>query len=320
MNHVRPRLRSRVNFRHLQCFLEVARSGSLTKAGAVLALTQPAVSKTLHELEEDLGVRLLDRNKAGVELTDDGRNFHRYASISVSALRSGLDALSQSGAGKLSPLRTGCSLSSAASIMPDILLEFGAAFPDIPLEVVSGPIGILIPKLKHGELELLIGRMPEGAHIAGLNFEPLFQENGAFAVRVGHPLCGENFSPKQIADYPLIVPRDNGVIWRDISNFFISLGVMNLRPHLMTNCPDLAKSYLQSTDAVWCVRRGVVAADVVENRLALLPVDTGTLSSTIGITTIRDLPLSTVARIFLDIVRNHPPEKAANPTHPKAAA
>ena len=255
-----------------------------------------------------------------MELTDDGRNFYRYASVSVSALRSGLDALSQSGAGKITPLRIGCSLSSAASIMPDILLEFRAAVPDIPLEVISGPIGTLIPKLTHGELELLIGRMPEGAHVGGLNFEPLFQEIGVFAVRVGHPLLVENFSPKQIVDYPLIIPRDTGVVWRDITSFFISLGLLNLRPHMMTNCPTLAESYLQSTDAIWCVRQGVIAADVAENRLALLPVDTGSFSHDHRNNDHTRRTVEHRRPDFLETVRNHASGKPAKPRRPKRTA
>ena len=62
-------IENRIKYRHLQCFIEVARQNSVTRAADVLALTQPAVSKKLKELEDMLEVKLMERSKKGVELT-----------------------------------------------------------------------------------------------------------------------------------------------------------------------------------------------------------------------------------------------------------
>ena len=67
----------RIKFRHLTCFLEVARQRSVVKAADTLSITQPAVSKTIRELEEHLDARLFDRSKRGVTLTDFGKVFLR---------------------------------------------------------------------------------------------------------------------------------------------------------------------------------------------------------------------------------------------------
>ena len=77
----------RIKFRHLQCVLAVARLGSLQRAAETLAISQPAVSKTLKELEALLGVRLLERGRKGAELTAAGAAFARHAQASVGALR-----------------------------------------------------------------------------------------------------------------------------------------------------------------------------------------------------------------------------------------
>ena len=76
----------RVRLRHLKTFIEVARSASLGKAAARLNVSQPAVSKTLSELEEMLGARLVSRGRGGATLTPVGRMFHSYASASLAAL------------------------------------------------------------------------------------------------------------------------------------------------------------------------------------------------------------------------------------------
>ena len=88
-------LDQRVKYRHLQCFLEIARQRSVVKAAAALSVTQPAVSKTIRELEELLGVALFERRGRGVALTRFGDVFLRYAGASVTALRQGIDSITQ---------------------------------------------------------------------------------------------------------------------------------------------------------------------------------------------------------------------------------
>ena len=88
-------LDDRIKFRHLQCFLAVAEQGSLQKASGVLSITQPAVSKTLKELESLLAVRLFERGRKGAVLTASGVAFMRHAGASVRALREAVASVSQ---------------------------------------------------------------------------------------------------------------------------------------------------------------------------------------------------------------------------------
>ncbi|MEN0108802.1 MAG: LysR family transcriptional regulator, partial [Pseudomonas sp.] len=84
---------TRIKFRHLVCFLEVARQGTLARAADKLAVSQPAISKTLKELEDLLGAALFARSKTGVALTEAGVAFMRYAGPCVQALRDGVNSL-----------------------------------------------------------------------------------------------------------------------------------------------------------------------------------------------------------------------------------
>ena len=85
----------RIKFRHLQCFLETSRQGSVGKARVSLSINRPAVSQTLRELEEVLGVKLFDRSKRKISLTRFGDVFLRHASTSVTALKQGVDSITQ---------------------------------------------------------------------------------------------------------------------------------------------------------------------------------------------------------------------------------
>ena len=107
-----------IKLRHLQAFLEVARLRSLTEAASALNVTQPAVSKTLKELEALLGVGLMERGRSGVSLTAEGEIFRHYAGLSVAALAEGLDGIDQVRMGSERLLRVGALPSVAASIVP----------------------------------------------------------------------------------------------------------------------------------------------------------------------------------------------------------
>ena len=79
----------RIKFRHLDAFSASARAGSLKAAAESLGLTQPAISRTLKELEEITGATLLERGRAGVQLTPEGEIFLQFAEASSGALRQG---------------------------------------------------------------------------------------------------------------------------------------------------------------------------------------------------------------------------------------
>ena len=92
---------SRVKFRHLQTFVEVARQKSVMKAAGLLHVSQPAVTKTIRELEEVLGVAVFERDGRGIRITRYGEVFLRHAGAALTALRQGLDSVSQERFGEI---------------------------------------------------------------------------------------------------------------------------------------------------------------------------------------------------------------------------
>jgi LysR family pca operon transcriptional activator len=113
----------RIKFRHLQCFLAVAQHGSLQKAADVLAITQPAVSKTLKELEDLLAVRLFDRGRRGAVPTREGEAFLRHAGASVSALREAVASVAQTRRQGNAVIAMGVLPTVAPWLMPQLLLR-----------------------------------------------------------------------------------------------------------------------------------------------------------------------------------------------------
>ena len=115
---------SRIRHRHLNCFLEVARTRQISAAALALNVSQPAASKTLRELEEILETKLFDRRgKSGLRLTPAGRIFQRYAGSSIAALKEGLNGLEQARQQSGPMLVVGALLGVAAQFMPQAVRD-----------------------------------------------------------------------------------------------------------------------------------------------------------------------------------------------------
>ena len=115
----------RIKIRHLQTFTEIVRQRSLKGAARRLLLTQPAISRTLSELEEILGAELLTRGRGGIALTPEGEFFLPHAQTSLAALEQGLAGIAQAGGAGVAQMRLGALPSVAARLMPEVLVELG---------------------------------------------------------------------------------------------------------------------------------------------------------------------------------------------------
>jgi LysR family pca operon transcriptional activator len=132
---------ARMKIRHLQCFQEVARLGHVGRAADQLAVTQPAVSKTLRELEEILATRLFARTRKGLELTPAGELFQHHAATGLVALQQAIDSVARGGARGDTAIRVGALPTVAVRIMPGPVQGLVRARPDATVNLVSGRTG-----------------------------------------------------------------------------------------------------------------------------------------------------------------------------------
>lgn len=128
----------RVKLRHIECFLAVAQLGSLQRAAESLSITQPAVSKTLSELEEVVGSELFERGRQGAALTAAGRRFAPYARGCLGSLHEGLADLGGLNANPPTVVRVGALPTVASVLLPPALRVFGQEWPTATLAVSTG--------------------------------------------------------------------------------------------------------------------------------------------------------------------------------------
>lgn len=273
-----------LKLRHLEAFLEIARRRSLSEAADALSVTQPAISKTLKELETLLGVTVMERGRGGVALTQAGEVFHHYASLSVSALREGLDGIEQARRGSDRVLSVGALPSVAASVIPETARLYLEQGHGATLEIVTGPNGHLLDQLRSGALTVVIGRLGRPDAMQGLSFRQLYAEQVAFAVRPGHPLIADP-DLARLGAFPVLFPNRSAAIRPLVERLMVANGIGHLPRRIETVSNAFGRAFTRSGDAVWIISHGVIAADLAEGALVALPVDTALTLGPVGIST-----------------------------------
>jgi DNA-binding transcriptional LysR family regulator len=197
-----------VGLRHLRAFLAIAEEGGITAAAAVLRTGQPALSRTLAQLERHLGVRLADRSTHHLELTPEGRALRERAAAAVAAVDDVLDPAQVAHRA----LRLGHAWSALGAWTTPLLRRWQGAYPDVPLELMR--VDDRMAGLLDGRVDaaLLRGPLPAGV-TAGLCREWLLDERRVAAVPADSPLAaGEG--PLTLADlarHPVAVNTVSGL-------------------------------------------------------------------------------------------------------------
>jgi LysR family pca operon transcriptional activator len=288
-----------VQFRHLNTFVEVARQKSVGRAAEVLRVSQPAVSKTLRELEAAVGVKLVERDGRGIRVTRSGDVFLQHAGESLIAMRRGIDSVARTQAALQPQLRVGALPTVAARVMPVAIRRFLAANANVPVKIVSGENTVLLEQLRSGELDLVVGRLAAPDQMKGLNFSHLYAEQVVFAVRPGHPLlAAEAFDFSRIREFTVLMPTRNSVIRPFVDRFLIAHGIGNLSEEIETVSDAFGHGMLRHADAIWIISEGVIALDRMAGDIAVLPIDTSETRGAVGLTTRADVASSPMVALL----------------------
>lgn len=294
---------NRIKFRHLLCFLEVARRGSLARAATELAISQPAVSKTLKELEDILATRLFERSKQGATLTAAGLAFQRYAGPSVQALREGVRSL-RSGEHESGTVRLGVLSTVESSLLPDVVRRLHEQHTALVVSVETGPSAYLLGQLRVGALDLVVGRMTDSPQIAGLTFEHLFSESMVLVVKPGHPLLQANLQDRsRLGDFPVVLPLAGTTIRRYADSLYVQCGIGLPQQRLETLSIALSRRYVQSSAAVWVAPQDAVRQDLARGELVVLDLGLKEPGGSVGICSNPSTPASLAAQWCCEAVR-----------------
>lgn len=294
----------RIKFRHLQTFLEVARQKSVGRAAEILHVSQPAVTKTIRELETELGAALFEKDGRGIRITRYGEVFLRHAGASVAAIQQGIDSVARAQTNSGPPIRIGALPTVSARIMPTAIELFLAERTGSPIKIVTGENLVLLDQLRVGVLDLVVGRLAAPELMAGLRFEHLYSEQVDFVVRKGHPLLtAPRFEFARIRDYTVLMPTRGSIIRPFAERFLVAHGIAELPVEIETVSDSFGRAFLRQTDAIWIISEGVVAGALESGEFELLPIDTSETRGSVGLTTRADVESTPALDILMRTVR-----------------
>lgn len=296
--------------RHLRTLVAIAENGSLMRAAQALSISQPAVTKTLAELEEIAGHRLFERSHKGVTLTGAGRILVRHTGSGLRAIHDGLTSLTAEEGGEAPALVIGSLPNVGATLLAPALVRFANWMPRARVTVRTGSNTQLIAALKQGVLDLVMGRLAEPSDMQGLSFEHLYTEPLLLVVRPGHPLTLlPKVDPTLLDGYRLVMP-DAGTRVREAADRFF-MGVGTGLPTRIIETIDLSfgRSYVLHSDAVWCVPQGAIDNDLQLGNLVRLPIDTRATEGAVGLTLRVDRTPSEAIQRVLDEIRKSASER-----------
>ena len=293
----------RIKLRHLSAFLETVRHHGVARAGDELGMTQPAVSKSIAELEAILGVALFDRTRRALTLTAAGDLFLRFAQAGIATLRQGVETLAEAQRGTRF-IAFGALPTVTAGVVPRALQRFASSSFACRTLVESGPSPYLLELLRNAAVDFVVGRLADPRAMDGLSFEHLYSEELALVVRPGHPLAAQAaLELRSLEAFQLLLPPRQAIIRPAVDALLIAGGIGRTVNEIETVSNSLGRSYTLLSDAIWIISHSVVAGDLETGQLLRLAIDTRATRGPIGITTRSGVELGLPARALLDAVR-----------------
>ena len=171
----------------------------------MLSLSQPALSRTLNELEEMTGSRLLERDRLGARLTSAGERFLIHAVKILDDLNHARQLFNPEDISPSYLVRIGALPTAASGLLPAVIGPFHKQHSLVTLQVATMNNSMILAGLTCGDLDIGIGRMVEHQLMAGLNYELLFLESLRLVVRPHHSLLNETVTLSRILEWPAVV-------------------------------------------------------------------------------------------------------------------
>lgn len=240
-----------MDYRQLLLFLAAADRLNLSQAAEAMSITQPGLSKSMHRLQRELGTRLYYRRGRGIELTESGRALAKHARLIESQLAEARSEVIGIAAGKVGQARVGAGPSWLSRHLPDSISRVMAQGLDIHFIVDTGYPHRLIQRLRQGELDVVIGALPENRIDPDLRFSRLTSDVIKVVGRKDHPLLKKR--ERTLADYAAqrwVLPGQHELVRLRLARVFTQVGLPEPVIAVETDSLSLQLAMLRTSDCL----------------------------------------------------------------------
>jgi DNA-binding transcriptional LysR family regulator len=283
-------LRRGLKLTHLRLLAQITETGQLSLAAARLGITQPAASRLLAEVEQIVGQKVHERSGRGIWLLPAGEALARRArrvQIEMDEADRELTTIRQGGLGHV---RIGAVTAPALDLVLPALRAARISHPSLTVEVEVLPSAELCAMLMAGQLDIVLGRLPDGQDRQLLDFRRIRPEPVALIVRRGHRLLtGGDPTLAALTDYDWVMPGAESPIGRAVGDRLTALGFDLARVRVTTASFLFTLALVRTSNAIAPLARAVADsfAQGEDAAFGVLPVDLGIVVPVFGLVTRR---------------------------------
>ncbi|PVV51252.1 LysR family transcriptional regulator [Chryseobacterium sp. HMWF035] len=256
----------------LKVFHTVASRSSFTKASEELNISQPAVTKHIKEIENQLNTKLFDRKGTSIQLTQSGKILFEYAEKIRNIYRDlefEIHQINQKHQGKLI---IGASTTVAQYILPEILAKFKSYYKDLKIELITHNTEMISELLKDGKIDLgIIEGESQSSYFDYQKFKP---DEIVLVAKANHPLANKTLNVKDLYEIELILREQGSGSLEFIQNRLKEKGIVteNLNIVMQLGSSESIKNYLLHSDSLAFLSISTVLNELKNNQLTIIDI------------------------------------------------
>ena len=298
------RIGHRIKLHDLGVLIAVAQAGSMGKAAAVLNTTQPAVSRSIAELERVVGVRLLVRSPQGVVPTEYGRALLDGGVAAFDDLRQAVKKIEFLADPMAGEIRIGCTPILAATFASAVIDRLAKRYPRMVFHLVAAYLEPLRRELSERNLDLLIVRRFTPTADESVAFEPVFDDSYVVVAGAQNPWARRRkIALGELASDPWTLPPQDSVIGALATEAFRAIGLDHPRTTVVTESPHVRASLVPTGRFLTIFPASMLGSLGMNPEIKVLPVDLPVARVSNVIVTVRNRVLSPGAQLFIEQAR-----------------
>lgn len=292
-----------VNFELYHVFYVAANCGSLTKASKNLFISQPALSQSIKQLEEQLGGRLFARSSKGMTLTYEGKIMYEYVKQALLLLEIAENKFTQLKELTIGEINIGAGDSISKFFLMDFMVKFIKKYPQIKINVKNRTSDKTLLLLKHGKIDMGFVNLP----IDDRNVEitPCKEITDCFICNkeTHSKIKDKRLTPEELVEFPLVMLENKTTSRRFVNAEFDSYNI-KLEPVMELCSIDLITDAVIKGVGIGCVTKEYVIKELDKGMIYEVPLTMDMPKRSLGIVTMKGAPLNFASYKFVDMIIN----------------
>lgn len=261
-----------IDYELYRIFYTVANCGNITEASKELLISQPAISKSIKNLEEQLGGQLFTRNKRGVILTEEGKEFYKYIKHAIEYINNAENKFTQLINLETGTIKIGISTTLTKTFLLPYLEEFHKLYPNINIEIITNITSELIPKLRNGLIDIVIMNISKKDYGNDIQITKCNEIHDCFVVNNTYKdLLNKQISLKELNNYPLIL-QSKGSNTRNFLDNYAKENNVTLKPNIELASYSLVVEFAKIGFGIGYATKEYIKKELNNNELYIIDI------------------------------------------------